>query len=279
MIKEKTFFTISNDYLFKVIMSDKELRKYIFKICFDKDIDIEKISNVELLKENKKLKGIITDIKLEDHLNVYLVEMQNKNEDIMIERWLYSISRVISTELNPKKNHKTLRKITTFIIQNNHEITEDIYKIIGRVNKEVLTDKIELCVFDIPKELKSKVRERRTIAKLFRVKSMEELDKIKVENKIEKKIVELIKRYNKDIKEYEKMKEEEENMGLMEIKLEKAEERGKTKGISIGEKRGEIKGIQKNTLELAKKMLKEGATTDFVSKVTGLSKKVLMTML
>ena len=279
MIKEKTFFTISNDYLFKVIMSDKELRKYIFKICFDKDIDIEKISNVELLKENKNLKGIITDIKLEDHLNVYLVEMQNKNEDIMIERWLYSISRVISTELNPKKNHKTLRKITTFIIQNNHEITEDIYKIIGRVNKEVLTDKIELCVFDIPKELKSKVRERRILAQVFRVKSMEELERIKVENKIEKKIVELIQRYNKDIKEYEKMKEEEDVMGLMEIKLGKAEERGKTKGISIGEKRGEIKGIQKNTLELAKKMLKEGATTDFVSKVTGLSKKVLMTML
>ena len=279
MIKEKTFFTISNDYLFKVIMSDKELRKYIFKICFDKDIDIEKISNVELLKENKNLKGIITDIKLEDHLNVYLVEMQNKNEDIMIERWLYSISRVISTELNPKKNHKTLRKITTFIIQNNHEITEDIYKIIGRVNKEVLTDKIELCVFDIPKELKSKVRERRVLAQIFRVKSIEELERIKVENKIEKKIVELIQRYNKDIKEYEKMKEEEDVMGLMEIKLGKAEERGKTKGISIGEKRGEIKGIQKNTLELAKKMLKEGATTDFVSKVTGLSKKVLMTML
>ena len=32
--------------------------------------------------------------------------MQNKNEDIMIERWLYSISRVISTDLNPKKNIK-----------------------------------------------------------------------------------------------------------------------------------------------------------------------------
>ena len=121
MIKEKTFFTISNDYLFKVIMSDKELRKYIFKICFDKDIDIEKISNVELLKENKNLKGIITDIKLEDHLNVYLVEIQNKNEDVMIERWLYSLARVISTELNPKKKHKNLRKITTFIIQNNRD--------------------------------------------------------------------------------------------------------------------------------------------------------------
>ena len=37
--------------------------------------------------------------------------------------------------------------------------------------------------------------------------------------------------------------------------------------------------MKKNTKQLAKRMLKEGATTDFVSKVTGLSKKVLMTML
>ena len=266
-VLEKKFFTISNDYLFKVIMSDINLRRYIFKICFDKDINIEKISNVELLKENKNLKGIITDIKLEDNLNVYLVEMQNKNEDVMIERWLYSISRVISTELNPKKKHKDLRKITTFIIQNNHEIREDIYKLIGIVNKEVLTDKIELCVFDIPKELKSKVRERRILAQIFRVKSMEELERIKVENKMEKRIVELIKRYNKDIKEYEKMKEEEDNMGLMEIKLGKAEERGK------------IKGANNKTVELAKRMLKENISADIVSKVTGLSKQILRTIL
>ena len=155
------------------------------------------------------------------------------------------------------------------------ETQEDIYKLIGIVNKEVLTDKIELCVFDIPKELKSKVRERRILAQVFRVKSMEELDKIKVENKIEKKIIELIKRYNKDIKEYEKMKEEEDVMGLMEIKLGKAEERGKIKGISIGEKRG----ANNKTVELAKQMLKKNINLFDISEITGLSKKVLMTML
>ena len=260
---ENPFFTISNDYLFKAIMSDEEIRKYIFKVCFDKEINIKKISNVELLKENKNLKGIITDIKLEDEKNVYLVEMQNKNEDIMIERWLYSISRVISTDLNSRKEHKNLRKITTFIIQNNHEIKEDIYKLIGTINKEILTDKIELCVFDIPKELKSKIREKRILAELFRVKNEQELEIVKVENKIEKKIVELIKRYNKNKKEYEKMLEEEEVMGLMDIKIGKAEERG----------------ANNKTVELAKKMLKENISTDVISKVTGLSKKVLMTML
>ena len=59
--------------------------------------------------------------------------------------------------------------------------------------------------------------------------------------------------------------------------------KGREEGIRIGEKRGErrgeIRGANNKTVELAKRMLKEGATTDFVSKVTGLSKKVLMTML
>ena len=107
------------------------------------------------------------------------------------------------------------------------------------------------------------------------VKEKSKLDKIKLNNKIEEKLVEKIKRYNLNKESYEKMKESEEKMNLEGLLRYK----GREEGIKIGEKRGEIKGIQKNTLELAKRMLKEGATADFVSKVTGLSKNVLMTML
>ena len=47
--------------------------------------------------------------------------------------------------------------------------------------------------------------------------------------------------------------------------------KGREEGIKIGEKR--------NTKQLAKRMLKEGLNADIVSKVTGLSKKVLMKMI
>ena len=67
------------------------------------------------------------------------------------------------------------------------------------------------------------------------------------------------------------MLEEEEVMGLMDIKIGKAEEEEKQEG--------EILGANNKTVELAKKMLKENISTDVISKVTGLSKKVLMTML
>ena len=65
--------------------------------------------------------------------------------------------------------------------------------------------------------------------------------------------------------------------------LELGEIIGKQRGISIGRNEGisigEIRGANNKTIELARNMLKEGATTSFVSKVTGLSKKALMTML
>ena len=59
--------------------------------------------------------------------------------------------------------------------------------------------------------------------------------------------------------------------------------KGREEEIKIGEKRGEKRGIsigaKENTKQLAERMLKEGLNADIVSKVTGLSKKVLMTML
>ena len=42
---------------------------------------------------------------------------------------------------------------------------------------------------------------------------------------------------------------------------------------------GEQRGANNKTMELARNMLKENISTDIVSKVTGLSKKMLMTML
>ena len=277
--KEKPFFTISNDYLFKCIMEDEEIRKYILKVCFDKDISIQKCSNVESVKENKNLKGNIYDLKLEDEKDIYLIEMQNKNNGTTVERILYSISRELQLDLDRGDKYNKMRNITLFLFQNNHEITEDIYKIAGIISQKILTDKFSLYIFDIPKELRSKNINKRNIAKIFRVKDKSELDKIKLNNKIEEKIIERIKKYNLNKESYEKMKESEEKMNLEGLLRYKGREEGIRIGEKRGERRGEIRGANNKTVELAKRMLKEGATTDFVSKVTGLSKKVLMTML
>ena len=61
--------------------------------------------------------------------------------------------------------------------------------------------------------------------------------------------------------------------------LELGEAIGEQRGISIGRNEGISIGANNKTIELARNMLKEGATTSFVSKVTGLSKKALMTIL
>ena len=71
------------------------------------------------------------------------------------------------------------------------------------------------------------------------------------------------------------MKESEERMNLEGLLRYK----GREEGIKIGEKRGISIEAKGNTKQLAKRMLKEGLNADIVSKVTGLSKKVLMKMI
>ncbi|MCM1371366.1 MAG: transposase, partial [Clostridium sp.] len=57
--------------------------------------------------------------------------------------------------------------------------------------------------------------------------------------------------------------EEKEQEKIMNTRLLYAEEQGMKNGME--------KGIAKNKIEIAKNMLKEGSTIDFIAKVTDLS--------
>ena len=279
LVTEKTFYTISNDYLFKCIMQDEKIRKYILKVCFNKDISIQKCSNVESVKENKNLKGNIYDLKLENESDIYLIEMQNKNNGTIVERILYSVSRELQLDLDRGDKYNKMRNITLFLFQNNHEIKGNIYQMMEVFKNYILTDIIKIYIFDIQKELRSKNINKRNLAKIFKVKEKSELNELKLNNKIEEKIIEKIKKYNLNKESYEKMKESEEKMNLEGLLRYKGREEGIKIGEKRGEKRGEIRGANNKTVELAKRMLKKNMSISDVSEVTGLSKSILSTML
>ena len=279
LVTEKTFYTISNDYLFKCIMQDEKIRKYILKVCFNKDISIQKCSNVESVKENKNLKGNIYDLKLENESDIYLIEMQNKNNGTIVERIFYSISRELQLDLDSGDKYTKMRNITLFLFQNNHEIKGNIYQMMEVFKNYILTDIIKIYIFDIPKELQSRNINKRNLAKIFKVKEKSELNELKLNNKIEEKIIEKIKKYNLNKESYEKMKESEEKMNLEGLLRYKGREEGIKIGERRGEKRGEIRGANNKTVELAKRMLKKNMSISDVSEVTGLSKSILSTML
>ena len=211
-------------------MMDEDIRNYILKVCFDIHEENLKCSNVELAPENVKQKFTITDYKLENKDKIYVIEMQNRCLHNMGERWMYSITRVLNNEVKPGEDIKKIREVSYLVIQNYHDKEDDSYRVIGDIYKSIYTEKMRIKVFDIPKELQSKLKERRTLAKLFRVKSLEELRKMKLNNKIEEKIRRKIEMYNAEEELYHKMKEEENTMGLIEEGMNNA----KKLGISIG---------------------------------------------
>ena len=50
-------------------------------------------------------------------------------------------------------------------------------------------------------------------------------------------------------------------------------------GIKVGEERGEKRGIEKNILDTAKKMIKENLDISLIEKITGLSKETIKSMM
>ena len=80
----------------------------------------------------------------------------------------------------------------------------------------------------------------------------------------------LIKLREKYIRDYNTIKEDGYNNGYNDGK-----DAGLTQGLELGRSEGKELGAKENTIEIAKKMLKENLELELILKMTGLSKEEL----
>ena len=80
----------------------------------------------------------------------------------------------------------------------------------------------------------------------------------------------LIKLREKYIRDYNTIKEDGYNNGYNDGK-----DAGLTQGLELGRSEGKELGTKENTIEIAKKMLKENLELELILKMTGLSKEEL----
>ena len=164
---------------------------------------------------------------------------------------------------------------------NNGRLPEDKEKLLGVLYypeiKESMTEVLKIYMLSIPKfkemsYTNSKYRkEFIQFMKMLKLDSRKEIEEVVKGSKLLKEVYRMQKKLSSRkfyINEYAERRCMED---YAKEQLELGEMIGKQRGISIG--------ANNKTKELARNMLKEGATTDFVSKVTGLSKKMLMTMI
>ena len=249
---------ITKDFLEKI------LKRKIEKISLDK--------NPILRRELKDDKLGVLDVVIElDGKEKCNIELQLIDKNNIIERMLYYWSKMYTRQIKAGEDYDKLEKtivilIADFNIKGLEEVEyHSTWKIIenNSVKKLILTDKFELDIIELSK---IKGRENEKDQLLDWLIFLENPESERVARKMEE---------NENLKEavekLDRISEDEKMQRIIELR-EKAirdEHAIYAKGVDDGIE----KGAREKEVQIAKNMLKEKASIEFIIKVTGLTKE------
>ncbi len=265
----QTLFTRGKEKITKDLL-EKILKIKIHKLELDKSKD--------LLNENKSDKNGRVDLRAIINDNIECdIEVQLSTHDKMIPRFLLYWAKMYSANLKVGDDYNKLRRTISIIIvdgelpefkgirksQTNWQVREEEYKSI------ILTSYLEICIIELPKAIREYEtnKENGALQWMMFLNDPEdkEVTKIMDENENIKEAREELDRISQDdLLRRMAFKAELERMDRNQMMKE-----AKRDGISEGIE----KGVEKEKIQIAKNMLKEKASIEFIIKVTGLTKE------
>ena len=261
---------ITKDFLEKI------LKRKIEKISLDKNPILRR----ELKDDKLGVLDIVTELDGKEKCNI---EMQLIDKNNIIERMLYYWSKMYTRQIKAGDDYKKLEKtivilIADFNIKGLEEVEyHSTWKIIetNSVKKLILTDKFELDIIELSK---IKGRENEKDQLLDWLIFLENPESERVTRKMEenenlKEAVEKLDRISEDEKMQRIIELREKAIRDEHAIYDKGLDDGIEKGIQKGFEEGKNKGAKEKEIQIAKNMLREKASIEFIIKVTGLTKE------
>ena len=261
--------------LFGEVGSERITKNFLETILNKKIEKIDLSKNPILRREFKDDKLGVLDILAElDGKERCNIEMQLVNSKSIIERILYYWSRLYSRQIKIGQDYNLLEKtiiilITDFKIEGLEELEyHSTWKIIeAKGRKRILTEKLEIDIIELPKIEGKEKESGRLLDWLY---FLENPKSRRVTEKMEES-----KEIKEAVEKLDSLSEDERMQRIADLR-EKAildEKAIYAKGLDDGIKEGLEKGKQKEKLEIAKKLKKEGMNTELIAEITGLKIK------
>ena len=269
---KKNSFIPTNDYVFKRIfghVGNEEITKGLLNAILDtkvKKVDLDKNPITEQDLYDDKI-GIL-DVKATFNDNISCdIEMQVLSQSKIEERIMFYWSKMYIGNIHKGDNYSKLNKCIVILIAN---FELDSLKSITKGHTEwklrekefskiVLTEVCEIHIIELPKLVKKSEKELSLWVKFLL--NPEKIGVIEMENN---------KAIKKAKEEFDSISQDEHEKYLAELRMkhimdtQAVEEYGYERGIKEGQKQ--------NSIEIAKKMLENGADIDFIIKCTKLKK-------
>lgn len=284
MIKEKNnnktheYMTLKFDLMFKKVFGDNKHKDPI-KLLLKEILNIEPkevtILNTELIDRPYRDKRVYVDliVELEDGTKVG-VEINTDVDKEIVNRNFYYMCKNISKDLIPNEDFNELPKHIqiNFDFEGKHIKPMMSYKLLNNETKDELTDIIEIIRIDVPYYFNKCYNRGIDIDKLdsltkfiglFGVETKDQAKALCEGDSVMEEIYKRIEEYNDDLDLIGVYDYEQRQRHLNKLRNRKMLEESKQQGLK--------QGIEQNTLDIAKNMLKEDTDINFISKVTGLS--------
>lgn len=261
---------ITKDFLEKI------LKRKIEKISLDKNPILRR----ELKDDKLGVLDIITELDGKEKCNI---EMQLIDKNNIIERMLYYWSKMYTRQIKAGEDYDKLEKtivilIADFNIKGLEEVEyHSTWKIIetNSVKKLILTDKFELDIIELSK-IKGRENEKDQLLDWLVFLENPENERVTQkmkENENLKEAVEKLDRISEDEKMQRIIELREKAIRDEHAIYAKGIDDGIEKGIQKGFEQGKNKGAKEKEIQIAKNMLREKASIEFIIKVTGLTKE------
>ncbi len=276
---ERKFYGMRNDYMFKAVLQEsREVLRNLVAVLMG--IDESTITSCEIvnpieLGKSMDAKECILDVKLVlNDTQIINIELQIRKEASWPERSLLYWSRAFDCirsgddySLLKPTYHIGILDFTLF--ENNPEFYAE-YLLMSRNTGKIYTDKISMRVLDLSKIENAREGEEKLVkwAKIFRAKTMAELETLAAGEEVLKSMVAHIR----ELSEEEKIRQQCEAREDYERRLLTEYRAGERSGIERGLKQGKERGIELTAI----KMKKEGIAVSTIVKCTGLTEKQVL---
>ncbi len=271
--KMEMFADPTNDVAFKKIFStdNKEGIKDFLEsviICAKEFPFSTKLEKIEFLNKDHMPdvyhgKKSLCDLKVEDDKgNIFIVEMQKRNEQNYLQRIQYYSAHAVTDQLEQGIAHAKIQPVITVSIMGRECFGDDIPCISYHPFKETTTNKQLLVgqshIFIELSKLEKSSLNSSTLEWLSMFKEASNLNEMpKVENEFVKKAYQKLERHNWNSDEMKAYIDSKIDDDMEKNNIEHALQQGKIEG----------------KIEIAKQMRSDGEPTEKIQKYTGLSKE------
>ena len=278
-MEEEKFYGTESDVMFKCLFGAQENEKitkdFLEFVTNEKIESITLDHKLELEKLSPKSKEVKTDLRAKDEkLRNYLLEMQNRTNQLLPKRFLSYLCRAYVADLKIADAYSMLKQTVLIIVmheafpqisKNSNYHTQWIFK--EKETNEILSEDLQIHIIELPKYIQQKKKIKKVEPWIeFLINPLsEEVENMARSKEELREAVEMLKKLNAD-DEVRRIAEAEERERLdRNTELYLAKEEGLAEGKASG--RAETK------IEIAKQLLKADVKIDIIIQSTGLTKE------